>query len=80
MSLRRHRLVRMQVTVMDIRIVRMLVRQDRVAMRMRMRFIAAPLEGVRVPMMLVVTMTMRMLERLVGMLVLVPLANVQPHA
>ncbi len=63
---------------MDVRIVRVLVRQDLMAMRMHMRFVATPGERVLVLVMFVVTVPVRVLEWLVRVLMQMPLAQVQP--
>jgi hypothetical protein len=72
--------MRVPVPVVDVRIVRVPVRQRRVPVRMHVRLAAIPGEVVRVLVVLVVTVRMRMLEKLVRMLVFVPLAHVQPDA
>jgi hypothetical protein len=61
---------------MDVRIARVLVRQNLTAMQMQMRFVATP--GERVLVMFVVTVPVRVLERLVRVLVQMSFAQVQP--
>ena len=56
------------------------MRDRKVNMGVRVRLVAGPGKVVLVPMMRVMHMPMRMLEPLVRMLVLVPLAHVQPYA
>lgn len=58
----------------------MLVRQRFMPMRMGVRFIAIPGKFVRMPVMLVVAVAMRMLQRLVRMPMLMPFADMQPDA
>lgn len=70
----------MPVPMMDVGVVGMLVRQHLVPMRMHVRFGAVPREIVLMPVMIVVVMLMRVRERFVCVLVLVPLAHVQPDA
>lgn len=65
---------------MNIRIVRMGVRQRFVTMRMRVRFHAVPSECVRVLVVIVVHMPVDVLKRFVGVLVRMPFAHVQPNA
>jgi hypothetical protein len=69
-----------RVLVVDVRIVRMLVRQRFMPMRMGVRFIAIPGKFVPMPVMLVVLMAMGMLQRLVRMPMLMPFADMQPDA
>lgn len=66
--------------MMNIRVMRVRVRDGQVPVRMRMRFCPVPLEIMVMPMMVVVAVPMRMLERLVRMRVFMPLAQVQPDA
>jgi hypothetical protein len=70
----------MPVPVMDVGVVRVPVSQHLVSMRMRMWFVAGPREVVLVPVVLVVSMVMRVLEGFVSVHVLVPFAHVQPDA
>lgn len=58
----------------------MLVRQRFMPMRMGVWFIPIPGKFVPMPVMLVVVVAMRMLQRLVRMPMLVPFANMQPDA
>ena len=64
--------------VVDVRVVRVLVRQNLVSMPVRMRPISAPGEGMLMLVMLIVPVLMRVLEWLVGMQVQVPLSRMQP--
>ena len=66
--------------VVDVRKVRMLVDQRAVRVGMGVGLHAVPSEIVCVLVMLVVSMTMRMLQRFVSVLVFVSLPDVQPHA
>ena len=68
------------VAVMQVGIVRMAVRHPAVAMRMRMRLVSLPREAVPMLMVIIVRVRMRMLDRLVHVLMLVALREVQPHA
>ena len=70
----------MRMTVVDVRIVRVLVSQHLMPMRMRMRLLAAPWERVLMLVMLVMPMRMGMFERLVCMKVLMTLLQVKPYA
>jgi hypothetical protein len=70
----------MRVPVMDIREMRMRVRHGCMAVRMGMRLVAVPREVVLVLVMRVVPVTMRVLERIVRVRMLMTFANVQPHA
>lgn len=70
----------MPMSMMDVGIVRVPVRQRFVPMQMRVRLLAVPREVVRMPMMLVGTVAMRMNEHFVHVLMLVTLAQVQPYA
>ena len=65
---------------MNVREVGMLVSDGLMLMGMRMRFRWIPLEIMRVLMMLVVPMPMVMPQELVRMGMLMPLANMKPHA
>ena len=70
--------------MMQVREVRMPVRYRLVlvlvGMRLRvMRLDVIPREGMRVPMMLIVDVRMRMLERVMRVLVLMVFGQVQPH-
>ena len=64
---------------MDVRIVRVRVGHPLVTMRMGMRF-RGVFELMLMPVMRVMDMSMGMLERLVGVLVHVSLASMQPDA
>lgn len=70
----------MRMLVVDIRIMRVTVRDRFVGMRVRMRLLAIPLEIVRVLVMRVVHMAMGVGHRFVGVQVLVVLGQVQPYA
>ena len=70
----------MPVTMMDVRVMRMLVRQSVVPMPVGVWLATVPGKVVHVLVMLVVVVTMSMVERLVRVLVLMPLAHVQPNA
>ena len=70
----------MPVAVVDIGIVRVAVDQHFVPMRVPMRLCSVPFEGMTVSVMLVMPVRVRMLERLVDVLVLMPFAHVKPHA
>ena len=77
-----HRPVHMPVhmPVMNIRVVRVLVRHGLVAVRVRVRLFTGPCPGVLMLMMRVVRVWVSVLKRLVRMLVLMPLAHMQPNA
>ena len=64
--------------VVDVRVVRVLVRQNLVSIPMRMRPISASGEGMLVLVMLIVPVLMRVLEWVVGVRVQVPLSHMQP--
>jgi hypothetical protein len=66
--------------VVHVRVMRMFVHQWVVAMRVGVGLATVPWEVVPVPVMHVVTMRVRMLDRLVGVPVHVALAYVQPYA
>jgi len=68
------------VAVVDVREVRVAVHHGPMPVRVRMRFPAVPLELMVVVVMLVVRVAVGVVQRLVGMRVLVPLAHVQPYA
>jgi hypothetical protein len=68
------------VSVVNVRKVRMAVGQDGVAVRMHMRLTAIPRKVVFMPMMLFMRMAMAMLQHIVRVLMLMALADVQPHA
>jgi hypothetical protein len=70
----------MSVPVMEVRVVRMPVDQAVVPMPMTVRFAGRVAGAVRVLMMLVVPMPVFMVHRLVNVLVLVPLGQMQPEA
>ena len=65
---------------MDVGIVRVLVHHHLVRVRMGVGLLTVPLEIVRMLVMLVMTMRMGMLERLVPVLMDMPLLDVQPYA
>ena len=66
----------MTVPIMDVGVVRVLVSQDLVSVWMPVGFGAVPSGVVLMSVVVVVPMLMRVHERLVGMLVLVPLPHV----
>ena len=70
----------MRMPVMDVRVVRMLVRHAFVAMRMRVGLLAIPFKAVLVLVVVVMAVAVSVLETLVRMFMLMPLAHVQPHA
>lgn len=70
----------MRVAMMHVGKVRMLVRHRLVPMGVGMWLLAIPRKGVHVPVVLVVSMAVVVLERLVHMLVGMPFAHVQPDA
>ena len=70
----------MSVPMMEVRVVRMPVREADVPMPMGVRFDGRIAGAMRVLMVLVVTMPVFMLHRLVNVLVLVPLGQMQPEA
>ena len=70
----------MPVPMMNVWVMRVDVHQRLVPMRVRVRLARRIIRNVQVPMVLVVRMEMFMLQRLVYMLVLVTLRQMQPHA
>ena len=62
--------------VMDVGIMGMTVGQDRMRVLVRMRFPAVPVEIVGVPMVLVVDVAMRVVERCMSVRMLMPLLQV----
>ncbi len=66
--------------VMDVGIVGVRMRENRMPMRMRVRLDAVPGEVVYMPVMRVVAMPVRVLGRLVRVTVRMPLAQVEPDA
>ena len=70
----------MLVPVMQVGIVRVTVHQALMAVRMAVRLAAVKTEIVFVLMMLIVHVDMGMLERPVGVPVLVPLGDMEPYA
>lgn len=70
----------MLVAVVDIRVVRVLVRHHDMLMRMVVRLLAAPVEVVHMLMVRVMYMAMLVLQCLMFVLVLMPLGQMQPHA
>ena len=70
----------MSVPVVNIRIMRMLVRYGDMTMPMVMRLVIVPLEIVKMLVVLVVNMPMTVLHRLMLMSVLMMLRQVQPDA
>jgi hypothetical protein len=69
----------MLMSMMQIRIVRMPMAQPRMMMHVAVRLAAVPAARVLVMVMQVVHMLVRVRERLVHMVVLMALAQVQPH-
>ncbi len=65
---------------MNVRVMRMLVRDWFVPVRVRMRFAAIPIELMGMLMMFVMRMSMLMLDRLVRVFMLMRLSQVQPDA
>ena len=65
---------------MDIRVVRMPVHERLMAVLMGVRLVPIPLEGMLMQVMSIVAMGMGVGERLVSVLVLVHLGEVQPDA
>ena len=70
----------MRVPVVQVGVVDVLVGHGGVAMGMVVRLVAVPLEIVLVTVMRVVPVLVRVLQRLVGVRVDVPLAQMQPDA
>lgn len=70
----------MPVPVMDVREVRMAVRQRGVPVRVRVGFCRVKAEIVGVPMVLIVRVLVGMLQKFVHVGMLVPLAHMQPNA
>ena len=70
----------MVVSVVDVRIVRMIVCQRRVGVLMRVRFTPVLINSVLVLVVLVVHVAVCMRHRLMGMQMLVAFGQVQPHA
>ena len=70
----------MSVPVVNIRVMRMLVRYSDVTMPMVMRLVIVPLEIVKMLVVLVVNMPMTVLHRLMLVSVLMMLRQVQPDA
>ncbi len=68
----------MPMPVVDVRVVWMLVRQHLVPMRVHVRLLSIPRDAVLMPMMFIVKVLMGMLERLMRVLVLMPLFDVKP--
>jgi len=66
--------------MMQVRVVRVSVGDRGMPVRVRVRLGAVPRKVVVVPVMLVVHVPVRMLQRFVRVRVLVPLGQVQPHA
>jgi hypothetical protein len=69
-----------RVPVMDIRVVRVLVRDHLVAMRMQVRLAAVPGKRVLVLVMLVMPMLVGVLEKFVGVFVQMSFPYVQPDS
>ena len=69
----------MPMLMMEVGIMRMAMHERLVNVPMRVRLVPVPFV-VRVPMVLVVDVRVRVLEEFVGVLVLVPLGDVQPYA
>lgn len=70
----------MPVPVVDVRKVRVPVRQDPMPMRVHVRLAPVPRKVMLVLVVRVVSMRMRVFERLMRVVVLVPFANMQPDA
>ncbi|KQU80994.1 hypothetical protein ASE08_12055 [Rhizobacter sp. Root16D2] len=70
----------MPVPVVDVRKVRVPVRQNAMPMWVHMRLAPVPRKVMLVLMVRVVSMRMRVLERLMRVFVFVPFANMQPDA
>jgi len=68
----------MKVPVVNVRVVRMLVRQDLVPMWVSVRLLTIPWEFMQMLMMFVVAMAVAVHQGLMRVHVLVPLANVKP--
>ena len=68
------------VPVMQVGVVRVAVRETAMPVRMGVRFAAVPREAVAMLVMLIVRVRMRVLDRLVHVVVLMALRQVQPHA
>lgn len=68
----------MPMLVMQVRVVRMRMHEPVVSMGMTVRLARRVARPVRVPVMGIVTMPMRVLDRFVDMLVLVALSKVKP--
>lgn len=66
--------------VVNVGVVRMVVRHRFVPMRVRVADIRGNRRRMRVPVMFVMRVFVLVLQRLVGMHMLVPLREVQPHA
>lgn len=64
--------------VVYVREMRMSMRQHGMAMRMCVRFAPVPGEVMVMAVVFIVHMPMRVVQRLVGVVVLVPLADMQP--
>ena len=65
--------------MVDVRMVRVLVREHLVAINMRMRPVTAPGKRMFVAVMLVVPVPVGVLERLVRVVMQVPLPHMEPH-
>ena len=76
----RTRVLGMPVTMVDIRVMYVGVRQRRMTVGMRMRLAAIPREIVGVLVMIIVHMAMRVQQLFVRMLVFVTFRQVQPNA
>ncbi|MNV93663.1 hypothetical protein D3C71_1883770 [compost metagenome] len=70
----------MPMAVMNVRVMRMLVRQHLMPVGMRVRLRCVPSKGMRVLMVLVMRMPVAVLQRLMAVFVLMPLADMQPDA
>ena len=69
----------MLVPVVQVRIVRMTVRQRPVTVPMHVRFTRRVVRPMRVPVMRVVMVTMLVLDRIVRVPVFMPFGDVKPH-
>ena len=72
--------MRMPVTVVNVRVVRMLVGEHNVPMRMHVWLLTVPWKPVRVLVMLIVSVAVNMLQRFMCVLMLVSLLDVQPNS
>ena len=66
--------------VMNVRIVRMLVRHGLMPVKVRVRFVAIPVGIMRVLMMLIMRVRMGVFQQLMCMLMIMRFGQVQPYA